>query len=119
MGRSKGQPQLPTEDKVRVVPAVLAGELTVAAVARRHGVADGDHEVAGPVHRVGVKADVLYRDLDVVEHWAAEAEQCFEVDDVLGHLAGSRPTRSSANSRSGFTSRAAPCPGRRSRTSCG
>jgi len=37
----------------------------------------------------GVKVDVLYRDLDVVDHWAAEAEQGrFEVDDLLGHLAG-------------------------------
>lgn len=38
MSRSKGQPQLPIEDKVRVVLAVLAGELTVAEAARRHGV---------------------------------------------------------------------------------
>ena len=37
----------------------------------------------------GVKVDVLYRDLDVVEHWAAQAEQGrFEVDDLLGYLAG-------------------------------
>jgi transposase len=38
MGRAKGQPQLPIEDKVRVVLAVLAGELTVAEAARRYGV---------------------------------------------------------------------------------
>jgi transposase len=38
MGRAKGQPQLPIEDKVRVVLAVLAGELTLAEAARRHGV---------------------------------------------------------------------------------
>jgi transposase len=38
MSRSKGQPQLPVEDKVRVVLAVLAGELTMAEAARRHGV---------------------------------------------------------------------------------
>lgn len=38
MGRAKGQPQLPIEDKVRVVLAVLAGELTMAEAARRHGV---------------------------------------------------------------------------------
>jgi hypothetical protein len=37
----------------------------------------------------GVKVDVLYRDLDVVQHWSAQAEQGrFEVDDLLGHLAG-------------------------------
>ena len=37
----------------------------------------------------GVKVDVLYRDLDVVGHWAAEAEQGrFEIDDLLGYLAG-------------------------------
>jgi transposase len=38
MSRSKGQPQLPIEQKVRVVLAVLAGELTVAEAARRHAV---------------------------------------------------------------------------------
>jgi hypothetical protein len=37
----------------------------------------------------GVKVDVLYRDLDVVESWAALAEQGrFEIDPLLGHLAG-------------------------------
>ncbi len=37
----------------------------------------------------GVKVDVLYRDLDVVEHWTTEADQGrFEVDDLLGYLAG-------------------------------
>lgn len=38
MSRTKGQPQLPIEDKVRVVLAVLSGELTSAEAARRHGV---------------------------------------------------------------------------------
>jgi transposase len=38
MSRSKDQPQLPLEQKVQVVLAVLAGELTVAEAARRHGV---------------------------------------------------------------------------------
>ena len=37
----------------------------------------------------GVKVDVLYRDLDVVQDWAALAEQGrFEIDDLLGYLAG-------------------------------
>lgn len=34
----KAKPGLPIEDKVRVVLAVLAGELTVSEAARRHGV---------------------------------------------------------------------------------
>jgi transposase len=38
MSRSKAQPQLPIEDKVRIVLAVLAGEVTLAEAARRHGV---------------------------------------------------------------------------------
>jgi hypothetical protein len=37
----------------------------------------------------GEKVDVLLRDLDVVEHWARRAEQGeFEVDALLGYLAG-------------------------------
>ena len=37
----------------------------------------------------GVKVDVLYRDLDVVQGWMALADQGrFEVDPLLGHLAG-------------------------------
>lgn len=40
MSRSKGQPRLPIEDKVRIVLAVLAGEVTVAEAARRHGVSE-------------------------------------------------------------------------------
>ena len=37
----------------------------------------------------GQRVDLLYRDLDVVEHWAAEAEQGrFEIDRVEGHVAG-------------------------------
>ena len=37
----------------------------------------------------GVKVDVLYRDLGVVQHWRRQAEQgLFEVDDLLGYLAG-------------------------------
>jgi hypothetical protein len=36
-----------------------------------------------------VRVDVLYRDLDVVQHWTRQAEQgLFEVDDLLGYLAG-------------------------------
>ena len=32
---------------------------------------------------------MLYRDLDVVQHWTRQAEQgLFEVDDLLGYLAG-------------------------------
>lgn len=37
----------------------------------------------------GVKVDVLYRDLDVVESWTQQADQGrFEIDPLLGHLAG-------------------------------
>lgn len=37
----------------------------------------------------GERVDLLYRDLDVVEHWAAEAAAGrFEVDRVGGHVAG-------------------------------
>lgn len=37
----------------------------------------------------GQHVDVLYRDLDFVEHWVAEAEQGrFEVDNVAGHIVG-------------------------------
>src|SRR6266487_798006 len=37
----------------------------------------------------GEKVDVLLRDLDVVDHWARRAEKGeFEVDSLLGYLAG-------------------------------
>jgi len=37
----------------------------------------------------GERVDVILRDLDVVEHWTARAEQGeFEVDALLGYLAG-------------------------------
>ncbi len=37
----------------------------------------------------GEKVDVLLRDLDVVEHWSAQADQGrFDVDALLGYLAG-------------------------------
>src|SRR5512133_3501044 len=37
----------------------------------------------------GERVDVILRDLDVVEHWTARAEQGeFEVDPLLGYLAG-------------------------------
>ena len=37
----------------------------------------------------GTRVDVLLRDLDVVEHWTAEAEAgSFEVDGLLGYVAG-------------------------------
>jgi hypothetical protein len=37
----------------------------------------------------GLKVDVLLRDLDVVRHWSAEAEQGrYEVDALLGYVAG-------------------------------
>ncbi|HSK01540.1 MAG TPA: nucleotidyltransferase domain-containing protein [Kofleriaceae bacterium] len=37
----------------------------------------------------GMKVDVLLRDLDVVEHWSAQAvEGRYEVDGLLGYLAG-------------------------------
>lgn len=37
----------------------------------------------------GERADLIYRDLDTVEHWVAEAEAGrFEVDRVGGHVAG-------------------------------
>ena len=37
----------------------------------------------------GLKVDVLLRDLDVVRHWCAEAEQGrYEVDALLGYVAG-------------------------------
>jgi transposase-like protein len=38
MSRSKAQSRLPIEDTVRIVLAVLAGEMTLADAARRHGV---------------------------------------------------------------------------------
>jgi transposase len=38
VGRAKGKPTLPIEVKVRIVLSVLAGELTMAEAARRHGV---------------------------------------------------------------------------------
>jgi predicted nucleotidyltransferase len=35
------------------------------------------------------RVDLLYRDLDLVEHWLAETESGrFEVDEVAGHVAG-------------------------------
>jgi transposase len=37
VSRSKGPPSLSIEDKVRIVLAVLAGELTPSEAARRHG----------------------------------------------------------------------------------
>lgn len=37
----------------------------------------------------GLKVDVILRDLDVVEHWSARAEEGgYEVDNLLGYLAG-------------------------------
>jgi hypothetical protein len=37
----------------------------------------------------GLRVDVLLRDLDVVEHWTARAQQGeFDVDGLLGYLAG-------------------------------
>ena len=37
----------------------------------------------------GERVDLLYRDLDVVEHWTAEADAGrFEIDRVGGHVAG-------------------------------
>src|SRR5919109_1969427 len=37
----------------------------------------------------GQRVDLLYRDLDVVQHWLAEAEAGrYEVDQVEGYLAG-------------------------------
>ena len=37
----------------------------------------------------GLKVDVLLRDLNVVEHWSARAEEGqYDVDFLLGHLAG-------------------------------
>jgi predicted nucleotidyltransferase len=37
----------------------------------------------------GERVDLLYRDLDVVEHWTAEADAGrFEIDHVGGHVAG-------------------------------
>ena len=37
----------------------------------------------------GLKVDVLLRDLDVVRHWTAQAEQGrYEVDALLGYVAG-------------------------------
>ena len=38
MSRAKGKPTLPIEQKVRVVLSVLAGEMSMAEAARRHGV---------------------------------------------------------------------------------
>ncbi|HTU60519.1 MAG TPA: nucleotidyltransferase domain-containing protein, partial [Polyangiales bacterium] len=37
----------------------------------------------------GIRVDVLLRDLDVVEHWSARADQgAFEIDALLGYVAG-------------------------------
>jgi predicted nucleotidyltransferase len=37
----------------------------------------------------GERVDVLYRDLDFVEHWRREAQEGrYEVDNVAGHIAG-------------------------------
>jgi len=37
----------------------------------------------------GTKVDVLLRDLDVVEHWTARAQEGqFEIDNLLGYVAG-------------------------------
>jgi hypothetical protein len=37
----------------------------------------------------GTKVDVLLRDLDVVEHWSARAQEGeFEIDALLGYVAG-------------------------------
>lgn len=37
----------------------------------------------------GRRVDVLYRDLNSIEHWVAEAEQGrFEIDNVAGHIVG-------------------------------
>jgi transposase len=40
VGRGKGRPTLPIEQKVRIVLSVLAGEVTMAEAARRHGVSN-------------------------------------------------------------------------------
>lgn len=41
------------------------------------------------LQRDGQRVDVLLRDLDVVEHWQQRAENGeFEVDNLLGHIAG-------------------------------
>jgi hypothetical protein len=41
------------------------------------------------LHVHGVKVDVLFRDIDVVEHWSAcAAEGRFEIDALLGYVAG-------------------------------
>jgi len=37
----------------------------------------------------GERVDVLYRDLDFIEHWLSEAQEGrYEVDNVAGHIAG-------------------------------
>jgi transposase-like protein len=54
MSRATSRLQLPLEDKVRVVLAVLAGELTVTEAARRHGVSGKAIRTSrDPVRRVG------------------------------------------------------------------
>jgi transposase len=40
VSRAKGKPTLPIEQKVRVVLSVLAGEISMAEAARRHGVSN-------------------------------------------------------------------------------
>lgn len=40
MGRAKGKPTLSIEQKVRIVLSVLAGEMSMAEAARRHGVSN-------------------------------------------------------------------------------
>jgi len=48
----------------------------------------------------GEKVDVILRDLDAVEHWTRRAEHGeFEVDALLGYLAGFRRTFCPRNSR--------------------
>ncbi|MHA6793860.1 hypothetical protein ACVGVM_10175 [Pseudonocardia bannensis] len=57
MSRFKGRPQLPIEDKVRVVLAAPVGELSLAEAARRRGgeaarhLTAGGGQVAGSVRR--------------------------------------------------------------------
>lgn len=56
----------------------------------------------------GEQVDVLYRDLDLIEIWLAEAtEGRFEIDEAQGFVGVSRPTSLSGNSRWGRCSLAA------------
>jgi hypothetical protein len=91
MSRSKGQPQLPVDDKVRVVLAVLSGELSAAEAGRRHGVSatavmkwqDRLMEPARPAWATGCRVRPTGRDADRAA--AARGDRAAEAGVGRGH----------------------------------